>query len=988
MSKTSCFRSILFVSASAVALLSIASAANAQATSETVIVTGSRIPVSANIQAPTAVTTLSSESLQISGTVNVADTLRNVPSFGVSGYTPTSTNFATQGAGISTVNLRNLGEQRTLVLVNGRRYVPGVISAAAVDFNTIPTDMIDRVEVITGGASAIYGSDALAGVVNVILKQDFEGITGNVQYGRSDYGDDITYKLSSTIGGNFGNGKGNAASNIAWSRNEGVMSANRPGLGLDNSVNGDCDSDTPEHLHLCFVPNVGTFSSYSAYGYFSTPSGKQAYTVPNGTGSAGSIAPYSTAAYGFNRQAYRAVEVPVDRLLLASQAHYNFSENLQVYTEATFASTEATSASEPFAFDSKTNLGMGANNVPLGISIDNPFVPADLRNSAIAAGDTQINFRRRMVELGQRTYTARRDLYHVVVGAKGTLLNDYKWDAYFDWGHTLDTQHGTGQVNVPNMREALNAKVATASDVAQGAKIAGQSAHAGDIICASAYSWSEGCSPLNVFGLSAISKGAAGYINAPQSRIDDIDEQVIGASISGPVPHLELPGGKVQAVVGFEYRREYASDIPDVLTQSGLNAGNKEPATIGSYHVLEFFTEVEAPILTDRFLAKELSVGGAWRWSQYNTQGITNAYTGRISWAPIEELRFRGQYAHAVRAPNVNELYAPGGEDFAQVTDPCNKITATTPGVQADHCRSVPAIAARIAATGSFTLDLAEQQGTGGFSRKGNLGLRPEQSDTWSLGAVWQRGITGIGQFTLSADWYKIKISRFISAPDRQTVLAQCYNGAAFPNNFCGLVVRDTGGPAFQQGELTKINTQYANSGWAKTSGLDVSLTYQTDLNDFVNASSIGLEDAGQLAWHSTWAWLQEWNQETFGQITPRKGSVGFPNHRIQTAFLYQNGPLNVQWQMNIISSARISGDPATQPFYTTRAGAYWTHDLSLSYDITENVQGYLGINNLFDLKAPNILSGVPGNVTGTNTAADVYDAIGRRYFFGARVHF
>lgn len=982
------FRSALFFGASAAALLSLGTAAMAQQQVETVTITGSRIPVSANVQAPTAVTTVSEEVMQMSGTVNVADILRGVPSFGVSGLTPTNSNFLTQGAGISTLELRNLGEDRTLVLVNGRRYVSGSAGNSYVDFNTIPTDMVERVEVITGGSSAIYGSDALAGVINVILKQDFEGITGNVQYGSSDHGDDLTYKTSATIGGNFGNNKGNAFLNIAWSRNEGVRSADRSNTATDSSVSSACDSDTAAHLQQCFVPTYGTYSSYSAYGRFAIPSTGKAYTLSTGTGATGTVVPFSTATYGFNRQAYRNIEVPVDRLLVAGQAHYNFTDTFQIYTEATFASTEAKQQSEPFAFDSTTNLGKDANGDTLGISIDNPFVPAALRNAAIAAGDSKIDFRRRMVEIGPRNYTADRDLYRIVVGSKGTLLNDYHWDAYFDWGHTLDTQQGSGQVNVPNMREALNARAATAADVAAGASIGGAPASVGDIICGNAYSWGEGCAPLNLFGLNSMSKAAVNYIQAPQSRIDNIDQQVIGASIAGPIPYVVLPAGKIQLVGGFEYRREFASDIPDALTQSGQNAGNKELPIRGSYHVLEFFTEFEAPILKDLPLVKELTVGGAWRWSQYNTQGVTNAYTGRVSWSPLEELRFRGQYAHAVRAPNITELYAPGGENFAPVTDPCNGITATTTGTIAANCRSIPAIAGRIAATGSFTLDLAEQQGTGGFTGKGNTGLRPEQADTWSLGAVWQHDFSQIGNLTFSADWYKIKVNRYITTVARQQALDQCYNGASYPNSFCNLLVRDTSGPAFQQGELKQVNSGYVNEGWARTSGLDISMLYSTDLNDFVSLNAIGVGDAGQLAWRTSWAWLLDWNQEAYGQLSPQKGSVGYPNHKIQTAFLYQNGPVNVQWQMNIISSARISGDPASDPFYLTKVGSYWTHDVSLSYDITENFQGYFGINNLFDLKAPNILSGVPGNTTGTNTAADVYDAIGRRYFFGARVKF
>ena len=968
-------RSALFLGAATAAALSLSSTAMA-ADVETVTVTGSRIPVQANVQAPTAVTTISSEALQMSGTLNVAEIMNTVPSFGVPGLSPTNSNFYTQGAGISTLELRNLGEDRTLVLVNGRRYVSGLAGSNAVDFNTIPTQLIDRVEVITGGASAIYGSDALAGVVNIILKDDFEGLAASVQHGRTDYNDELQYGVNATIGGNFANGKGNAVVSIGWTSNSGVRSSARPNTRVDDLamcyVTGD--------LADCTQSYSPYYSSYSPYGRIGIISTGQQLVVSNGVGPTGTVSPWSSSAYGFNRQAWRAIETPVERVTMAANAHYDISDDVQLYMETTFAQTWSKQRIEPYPHSSD-------DLYTDGVSINNPYMPQEIRDAAIAAGDTTVAYYRRMLEFGPRTYNARRDMWRGLIGAKGKILGNFDWDTYFLWGHTYDNQSGTGQINIPNMREALNAKVATQADLDAGAAIAGRPAALGDIICSNAYAWAEGCAPVNIFGYGAISDEAIGYINAPALRIDNIDQKVAGGTIRGPV--LELPAGQVYLVGGFEWREETASDIPDPLTQTGQNAGNKEEPIYGTFNVWEVFAETEIPVIKNQPLIQELTVGGAWRWSHYSTQGDTTAYTGRVSYSPIEMLRIRGQYARAVRAPNISELYAPGGENFATVSDPCNGITAATTGTVAANCRAVPAIAARIAATGSFTLLQTEIQGTGGFTGRGNPLLTPEKSDTWTIGAVLDHRFEGFGSIMFSVDYFTIDIENVIRALGRQTAIDQCYNSATFPNQFCNYVVRDTSGPAFQQGEITEVNSGYANQGYTKTSGVDFALSHQFDLNelDFLaNGSVFGLDDAGQVSTRINYTWLQSFKTESYGTVTDSKGTIGLPVNEAQLGLVYSNGPVSVQYQLNYQGNVYFDVDPTGDFYGAPPIREYFLQDIAFQYQVTDEFQLFGGIKNFMDAKAPNILSGLPDNTTGTDTAADVYDPVGRRYYFGARV--
>lgn len=914
-----------------------------------IIVTGSRIP-RANVTAPTAVTTVTAETIELSGLVNVAEILRATPSFGVSGLSTSSSNFLTTAAGVNTLELRNLDEDRTLVLVNGRRYVSGVAGSSAVDFNTIPVDLIDRVEVITGGASAIYGSDALAGVINVILRNDFEGVEARYQYGQSDEADDVTHRANLQLGGNFADGRGNAVLSVTWSKEEGVFARDRSETAVDDIA--ECVlTDEPGTCQTSFAP---FFSSYSPRGRFFVPSTGESFTLSEGVGPGGTVVPWSTTEFGFNRQQFRTISVPIERYLIAGSANYEFTPNVRAFLETTYAFTEAQSTQEPFPF--------GYEDAEIsGIPVDNPFVPQAIREAVLAAGDDTVEFFRRMSEVGNRGALARRDTFRIVAGLEGEVADTFEWELFYNYGQTTDDQQGGGQVNTPNFREAINVVEEN-----------------GELVCANPAARAEGCVPINIFGLGSISPAAANYIRAPTQRQQFVRQEQIVGTFGGPL--FALPAGDVSFVVGAEWRRESAEDVPDALTQSGQNAGNVEQPTFGSFNATELFVEVEAPLLRDAPFAEELTVGAAFRYADYSTVGETEAYTARVSWAPIEPLRFRAQYARAVRAPNVTELFAPGGENFAPVADPCQGVTATdVPGVVDDNCRSIPAIAARIAATGAFNLTQTEIQGTGGFTSRGNPNLSPETSDSFTVGAVFDQELGRNGRATLSVDYFTIEIEDLIDVIERQASLDQCFQAADFPNVFCAAVVRDLDGPAFQLGEITEVNSGFINEGTLQTSGIDVSALYALDLEQ-----AFGWR--GELQLRANYTYLIDFETERFGLTDEDKGEVGFPEHEWQAAALYRMGPFTAQWQTNYIGESVVDVDP--ESLFNFTIDPYVTHDVQLSWDVTEQANLYVGVNNAFDEDAPVILSGVPGNTTGTDTNAEVYDPIGRTFYAGARLRF
>ena len=299
-------RTTLLSAAAMGAALQVApSAAQETEALDEIVVTGSRIP-RANLTAPTAVTTIDAEVINQSGLINVADILRAVPSFGVSALSSANSNFLTTSAGVNTLQLRNLEEDRTLVLVNGRRYVSGIAGSAAVDFNTIPTELIERVEIITGGASAVYGSDALAGVINVILKDDFEGVNFGYQYGEADAGGEIENRFNFTAGGDFAEGRGNAVISATYTEQKGLLSRQRPNTAIDDVA--ECAATgVPGTCQNALEP---AFSSFSEYGLFFVPSTGQDFTVSEGTGATGTVVPFDFDQFGFNRQFSGATRCP------------------------------------------------------------------------------------------------------------------------------------------------------------------------------------------------------------------------------------------------------------------------------------------------------------------------------------------------------------------------------------------------------------------------------------------------------------------------------------------------------------------------------------------------------------------------------------------------------------------------------------------------------------------------------------------------------
>lgn len=934
-------RAWLLAGAALVSLALPAAAQAQEAALEEIVVTGSRI-ARTNLTAPTPVTVVSEEALQARGTTNAADFLNQLPSVGVPAVSNTSSNFTTTAAGLNLINLRNLGTERTLVLVNGRRHVGGTGGSNAVDINSIPTDLLERVEVVTGGASAVYGSEAVAGVVNFILKDDFEGASAGVQYGMTDEGDGENTHAYALVGANMGNGKGNVALNVVYDKTKPIYSRDREISELDLSQSG-----TGAIIRPRFSPYGAGGSFYAAdeTGVPTTP-----FLNPDGT-------TFSTLRNGYNRNQDRLISVPTERYLVSSLANYDITDSVRWFFEGTYARTEANSQSEPIAFGDNTTVGAGPTAPLLSIPTTNPLIPAAIR-ARLPAGTEEVFFQRRFTELGQRQGDITRQTFRFATGLEGDLIPDtsWKWNAYYAFGKVTEAQTDAGVFNTQRMQQALNA-------------VAGPG---GTVICADPAARAQGCVPINLFGAGAASGAALEYVRASSNYDADVKQQVGSLTVTGDL--VDLPAGALGVAFGGEWRKETSSTEFDPLTLSGLSSGNQAANTTGSYDVWEGFAEVNVPLLADMPFVEYLGIDGAVRYSDYSTVGKLWSYKAGGEYAPLKDMRIRATYARAVRAPNIAELFDPPQQTFSSVNDPCSSETIGENPTRAANCAATPGIREAIA-RGGFDPTEADLASIPGFN-SGNPDLDAEKADTWTVGAVFTP--TFVPGLSVTVDYWDIKIKDAIQGIDRQTAVNQCVDQTPYPGNvFCGQVQRD---PA--TGLITGLDLTQQNVATQKARGVDVQLDYTVDLADYTEALGDGRVNVNFIG-----TYLDKNASTAFAgaEAIEFAGQVGYSRYRFNLRTTYEQGPVAFNWTVRYFSGANIDNE---SEFEGNRLPQLAYHDIQARYTVADKYQLYLGVNNLLDRNPPVIGSPFPANITGTETAADVYDPVGRFFYAGIRATF
>lgn len=911
---------------------------------DVIIVTGSRI-ARPELESSTPIQVLNSAALLNQGQQNVSDILNELPSVGTPGVSRTNSNFATSGNGISTVNLRNLGDQRTLVLMNGRRIVGGLGGTSIVDVNNIPTDLLDRVEIITGGASAVYGSEAVAGVVNFVLKDNFQGLRLRAQNGLTSRGDNNKYVLAGTFGANFADDRGNFTVNVQYDEDKGLASRKRAISANDNPIR----------------------SSYAAQGVF-FPNDDDVFTYD---ASNNLINSFDQATQGYNRNADRYISVPLKRLLVTSLGHYDITDGITAFYEFSYSKMKSRSSLEPLAFDN-SDARLPDGTVLEGIDPSNPLVPDAI--AAVAAGPIQ--FLKRSNGIFDRSNRVTRHFYRAVGGLRGELGSNWNWDIYYNYSQTKENTAS---------ETALRDRLYYALDAVAGP--------GGSAICRDAAARAAGCVPLNIFGFNASTPEQNAYVtNGGQLSTYQakIQQSVVGANINGSA--FTLPAGDVKVAVGVERRMEKSSEVYDRETQLGNTLSNALSNTFGRYTVTEAYGEVVVPLIADRPFAKYLGIEGAARYSDYSTLGSLWSWKVGADWAPSSDIRFRGVYSRAVRAPNISELYSGANQTFPTgLVDPCDGVTATSTGAYDNYCRSVPGIAATIASEGVFESTLADIQHYEGEDRS-NPNLREEKASTLTLGAV----ITpqAIRNLSLSIDFFDIRIKGAINQFPRQSIIDQCAasNGT---DAICDLLVREPLGTPRPNtpGSIYQINTFPVNAGSIKTRGIDVAANYRSSLD------RIGVPGAVALSLNYTY--LDKLTLEPFPgtPIVDNRGELsgdgrlgaGF-KHRANASLTYEVSDITFFWRVNYLSKIRDTKDQAASNLSpdVNNIGAYFYHDAQLRFATGSRKQFefYVGVDNIFDKKPPVLGQLAASQVTGTETAADTYDPIGRAFYAGITANF
>lgn len=929
------------------------------ATPQRVEVTGSRIP-SLNTEGASPITTLSAKDIKIDGVRNTEDLLNNMPQV-----------FASQGAAISngasgtaTVDLRGMGAQRTLVLVNGKRLPSGSVLSVAADLNQIPSELIQRVDILTGGAAATYGSGAVSGVVNFILKDNFQGVQleGNISGANhqqnSDYVESVVraknyslpddrkfdgkrYDFSILAGSNFDNNKGNATFFFSHRHADALTQAQRDfsACSLGPSATGFACSGSGTS-----VARIGVNGASATY----TP---DANGNPRRYGSAD--------AYNFGPLNF--FQRPSDEYSAYSTLHYDLNENARLYSEFSFHN---------YTTDAQIAPGGIFYGQQATIAYENPLLNAGWRTALglTAPGQTaSVSVGKRNTEGGPRNNNISDTSYREVLGVKGNVA-DWSYDVFAQFARVNHTDRSTGYFSARLIANAL--------DVVPDAS--------GKPVCRVALNGVDpACVPYNLYTPGGITKEALNYLNAVGSNSGYTQQSVFGLNLGTDLTRygIKLPTAENGAgiSVGYEQRVEKLVFEPDYENQSGdlSGAGGASPPVAGSYNVKEVYGEFRLPLFDNKAFAKHLDFSGQYRRSDYSTDAKTNTFGLGLDWQPVDQLRIRGSAQRAVRAPNIYELYTPNAVQLAGPSaDPCEGDAPTATLAQ---CARTGVTAAQY---GTITPNSTNQYNgrTGG-----NANVKPETANTYTLGIV----IDPIKNLSITLDAFKLKIKDAIQTQNAQAVFTQCLNTGAAA--YCSQIHRDALGSLWlTPGGYVEAGT--TNVGSQGTSGLDLGASYRTSvpgyggLNFTMNGTYLRTYTVENLTGAGTYDCVGLFGA-TCGTPTPKW------RHKLRTTWATPwNTDVSLTWRYidrvknDVLSdNEQLAGDLTVPPAerlstpLDDHLSSRSYFDLNATYRFDRHLTISGGINNLFDKDPPLASSAsVTGSYGNGNTFPQVYDSYGR----------
>ncbi|MCP9222472.1 TonB-dependent receptor [Erythrobacter sp. LQ02-29] len=1014
-----------------------------------IVVTGSRIVRPVGVESPVPVTSVEAGELLDSGSISLGDALNDLPSLRSTFSTSNSQRFIGT-TGLNILDLRGLGTSRTLTLVNGRRHITASAGDFQVDVNTIPYELLERVDVVTGGSSAVYGSDAIAGVVNFVLRRDYEGLELNGQAGMSERGDNGRYSLGLVAGKNFGDGRGNIALSAEFTNISSVLNSQRPelsgaGIGftafeevdsdsdvLSNS-DGDPDLQLFDNLRLDYLSEGGT-----VYTYCLDPATQPFACGTDGLGGAlrfnsngrlyaesNSPFPDGYAVGGTGSALSDGTLIPdIKRYNVNLLAHFDVSDSFRPYAELKYARIEAIGEGTPSFFNGSCavtfgSIGGAATQCPTPnqtatafIRFDNAYLnPEDaelirrVQQTFLSLGGvTQPSqgffISRNNSDFGTRNDELVRQTYRAVVGVEGDLDSRTRYDLSFTYGRFRSHLDAQNNLIYQNAQNAIDAVI----DPSTGAPACRIN------VDADPNNNDASCIPINILGpTAAIGSGALDYINTA-ATLDDGAEQydVLGYISTNSGSFFELPGGPISVVLGGEWRRETAFSRPDALSASGATFFNAfsafEPPAL---EVLEGFGELSIPLLADMPFARELTLSGAARVSDYNSgaggTGTVWAYNGNLVWAPIDDIRLRANYSRAVRSPTLSDLFASQTQNFLFFDDPCDidfidQGSATRP--------------ANCAADGVPDGFDDMRQGNRPVLQGGNPELNAETSDSYTIGGVFQPRFAPGLSFTV--DYYNIKVKNVITSVAAQSIINNCYDAADLNNSFCDAVFPRTSSGSLDPNAALLIGP--INFAKLTAEGLDFDLSYR---KTFDNGDRLSLRAIATRVLDRT-NYLDSDNPEVPNRV---RGELGDPTWAANFNASYKHGPITLSYSLrfidkmyigsaeNYVSSTQLCAanldlDPTGDTTYIPRTDTPCTagslveapplnpdytaevfypsrtyHDLRLDFDVMEDYNFYVGVDNLTNEKPP-------FGLTGLGAGSGIYDNIGRYFYAGFRANF
>jgi outer membrane receptor protein involved in Fe transport len=1048
---------------------------------DSIFITGTRLARDPNATAPSSIVSISADDVRFSGQNDIAGTLRELPALissrTIAGSVEPGVEPGAGGIGQATLNLRNLGSNRTLVVVNGRRHVSGVAGTQIVDIATIPTVLIESVDVLTGGASAVYGADAVSGVVNFNLRRDFDGIQMGGQASLSQQGDGATYSLDAAIGANFADGRGNIVIAGSYSRNQEIKARARDFSRNNQQASAELTYTNPDRrfqrgdISAAATPNFAQFFSLTAgrfpYGFaiptaaqfasqfpgvtptaaeqalidraLNAPS--QAPFLPQPTFSASSgmgligradYAPFGldlnnngvpdcsdsyvgAIAFGENALGGCYVSMPgggirpfqdgvitgltnqiggdgapegFDNVSLVPQnqrydlnllGRFEFSTAFEVFVEAKYVRSET--RSQPNAPNSFYDQ--------LYLSNENPYIPAVLQADANDAGGLIMS--RDFYDLPDLS-DSDRDTYRVVVGARGAISPNLRYEFSANYGRTD---------NQARSRSVLPDRLFAAIDVIDGPNgprcrsDIDNTSHPGNryfsVIGSGFYTFNPGdgtCRPANLFnGIRSLTPEVINFIQETTTTNSRLEQIVVAGYINGDTGRfLDMPGGAIQFAVGGEYRKEKSRTEFDPLVlgllpanspagAAGTFVGDVDPRqslvfdgssrslnNAGEFDVVEAFGELEIPLLRDRPFFHDLTLNGAARYSDYSTTG--GAFTWNVNgvFAPIADVRFRGTYAVAIRAPNISELFSPDQGAFFRPIDPCDQTQIDTLQASGDARAANREANCRAEGIPPGFVDPLTARFSGVTG--GNPDLQEETARTFTAGMVLQpRFVPGL---TISGDYYSIEIDNAIALQTAQNIVNSCYDSTESSNQYCGLFTRGTN---FGFNFLRQTQLNY---GKIETAGVEATISYRFSFRD----NDISLRATGNRV--EKVDRFFDPTDPTF--VDPALLELAVPQWAASGSAAWNRGPVTIGYRvqyagpqgLGAVQIERIElefGDNGL-------ADETFVHDINFNLKANDHFDFYGGVNNLFDLQ-PFV-----------NVSAYPVTPVGRFFFVGARARF